>query len=922
MVTTRRNGNGSSSAEGQGNDQADHQNNHIPQPPPPPAEGPDWRQMMANQTHLIDLLAQSLQNVQNAQAATVAAAVPTPPPHNQRLTMSEFMRMRPPTFSSSTEPMDADDWLRAIGKKLDISQCTDRERVLFASHQLTGPASEWWDNYCIAHDDAQSISWANFVQAFRHAHIPAGMMTLKKKEFHALRQGNRTVNEYLHRFNQLARYAPADVARDEDRQERFLEGLNDDISVQLISQNFTDFQQLVDKAIRQEAKHAEMENRKRRMAAQRFNAGGLPKPRFTAQQPQQRGKFQSSTSRTPAPPQRSNPSNFRGTSSGGQFQTKHSTSSASGVTCFHCNETGHYANKCPKKQQGLAPARPTSGVATTGGTNRPAGQFTKGRVSHITAEEAHAAPDVVLGTFLVNSAPASVLFDSGASHSFVSNKFVGKYGLPVSSLATPMIIHSPGSEMRTNSLCPNLTLEISGVSFLADLIVLHSQGLDVILGMDWLAKNHGQIDCANRSITLTNDQGLSVEFKPKTRTGGSSILTSLKELKLEDIPVAREYPDVFPDDLPGMPPDRDIMFLIDLVPGTAPISKRPYRMPANELAELKKQIEELREKGYIRPSSSPWGAPVLFVKKKDNSMRMCVDYRSLNEVTIKNKYPLPRIDDLFDQLKGASVFSKIDLRSGYHQLKIRPEDIPKTAFTTRYGLYEFTVMSFGLTNAPAYFMNMMNKVFMEFLDKFVVVFIDDILIYSKDEEEHEEHLRMILDKLREHRLYAKFSKSEFWLSQVAFLGHIVSAGGIAVDPAKVEAVMDWKQPRSVTEVRSFLGLAGYYRRFIEGFSRLAKPMTQLLKKEKKFDWSSSCEESFQELKKRLVSAPVLILPDIRKDFEIFCDASRQGLGCVLMQEGKVVAYASRQLRPHEGNYPTHDLELAAIVHALKSGGII
>src|SRR5512140_115224 len=202
-----------------------------------------------------------------------------------------------------------------------------------------------------------------------------------------------------------------------------------------------------------------------------------------------------------------------------------------------------------------------------------------------------------------------------------------------------------------------------------------------------------------------------------------------------------------------MPPDRDIKFIIDLIPGTAPKSKRPYRMPVNELEELKKQIRELQEKGFIRPSSSPWGAPVLFVKKKDGSLRMCVDYRALNEVTIKNKYPLPRIDDLFDQLKGASVFSKIDLRSGYHQLRIREEDIPKTAFTTRYGLYEFTVMSFGLTNAPAFFMNLMNKVFMEYLDKFVVVFIDDILIYSQSEGDHQHHLRLVLGKLREHQLY-------------------------------------------------------------------------------------------------------------------------------------------------------------------------
>jgi Reverse transcriptase (RNA-dependent DNA polymerase). len=391
----------------------------------------------------------------------------------------------------------------------------------------------------------------------------------------------------------------------------------------------------------------------------------------------------------------------------------------------------------------------------------------------------------------------------------------------------------------------------------------------------------------------------------------------LHQIGLSEIPIVREFGDVFPEELPGMPPKREIEFRIDLAPGTTPLYKRPYRMAANELAEVKKQLEELKEKGYIRPSTSPWGAPVIFVEKKDKTKRMCVDYRALNEVTIKNKYPLPRIDDLFDQLKGATVFSKIDLRSGYHQLRIREEDIPKTAFTTRYGLYEFTVMSFGLTNAPAFFMNLMNKVFMEYLDKFVVVFIDDILIYSQSEEDHQHHLRLVLGKLREHQLYAKLSKCEFWLSEVKFLGHVISAKGVAVDPKTVTAVTDWKQPKTVTQIRSFLGLAGYYRRFIENFSKIARPMTQLLKKEEKFVWSPQCEKAFQTLKERLVSSPVLILPDTRKDFMVYCDASRQGLGCVLMQDGHVVAYASRQLRPHEGNYPTHDLELAAVVHALK-----
>jgi hypothetical protein len=307
---------------------------------------------------------------------------------------------------------------------------------------------------------------------------------------------------------------------------------------------------------------------------------------------------------------------------------------------------------------------------------------------------------------------------------------------------------------------------------------------------------------------------------------------------------------------------------------------------------------------------------VLFMEKKDGTQWMCVDYQSFNEVTIKNKYPLLRIEDLFDQMKGPSVFLKIDLRSGYHQLKIQESDIPKTAFCTRYGLYEYTVMSFGLTNARAYFMYLMNKVFMEYLDKFVVVFIDDILIFSKTEE-HEKHLRMVLEKLSSNQLYAKFSKYEFWLTEVIFLGHVISAGGISLDPSKVKDVLNWMPPTNASEIRSFLGLVGYCHRFIKDFSKIAKSMTRLLEKNKDFDWTKECQVSFEELKKRLTLALVLILPDITKKFDIYCDASQQGLGCVLMQDGQVVSYASRQLRKHEENYPTHDLELAAVVHALK-----
>jgi hypothetical protein len=323
------------------------------------------------------------------------------------------------------------------------------------------------------------------------------------------------------------------------------------------------------------------------------------------------------------------------------------------------------------------------------------------------------------------------------------------------------------------------------------------------------------------------------------------------------------------------------------------------------------------DKGYIRPSMSPWGAPVLFMKKKDNTLRLCIDYRQLNKITIKNKYPLPKIDDLFDQLGGASIFSKIDLRLGYHQVQIKGEDIHKNAFRMRYGHYEFVVVPFGLTNAPATFMCLMNNLLSKFLDKFVLVFIDDILIYSKNREEHEEHLRLVLQALREHQLYAKFNKCEFFQKQIHYLGHVLSEEGVVVDPDKIRSIMEWPTPKDVSNIRSFMGLEGYYRRFIKGFSKIGCPITALQKKGTKFPWTHKCEEIFQTLKHLLIHAPVLKIANPKDDFLVCTDACKEGLGGVLMQEGSMIYYESRKLNENEVNYVTHDLELAAIVHALK-----
>nr|GEV69811.1 putative reverse transcriptase domain-containing protein [Tanacetum cinerariifolium] len=369
-----------------------------------------------------------------------------------------------------------------------------------------------------------------------------------------------------------------------------------------------------------------------------------------------------------------------------------------------------------------------------------------------------------------------------------------------------------------------------------------------------------------------------------------------EEKLLEDVPIVREFLEIFPDDLPELPPTRQVEFQIDLVPGAALVARAPYQLAPAEMQELSTQLQELSDKGFIRPSSSPWGAPVLFVKKKDGSLRMCIDYRKLNKLTVKNQYPLSRIDDLFNQLQGSRVYSKIDLRSGYHQLRVREEDIPKTTFRTRYGYYEFQVMPFGSTNAPAVFMDLMNRVCKPYLDRFVIVFIDDILIYSKNRKEHEGHLKLILKLLKEEELSAKFSKCKFWLSKVQFLGHVIDSEGIHVDPAKIEAIKDWESPKTPTEIRQFLGLAGYYRRSIKGFSKISRPMTKLTQKSMKSDWGEKAEVAFQLLKQKLCSAPILALPEGSENFVVYYDASHKGLGAVLMQKEKFIAYASCQLK--------------------------
>jgi hypothetical protein len=380
----------------------------------------------------------------------------------------------------------------------------------------------------------------------------------------------------------------------------------------------------------------------------------------------------------------------------------------------------------------------------------------------------------------------------------------------------------------------------------------------------------------------------------------------------------QEFRVVFPSEIPpGLPPIRGIEHQIDLIPGASLPNRAAYRANPEETKEIQRQVQDLLDRGYVRESLSPCSVPVILVPKKDGSWRMCVDCRAINNITIRYRHPIPRLDDMLDELSGSKIFSKVDLRSGYHQIRMKLGDEWKTAFKTKFGLYEWLVMPFGLTNAPSTFMRLMNEVLRPFIGKFVVVYFDDILIYSTCLSEHLDHLRAVFDALRAARLFGNLEKCTFCTERVSFLGYVVTPQGIEVDEAKVHAIQSWPTPSTVTQVRSFLGLAGFYRRFVKDFSTIAAPLHELTKKGVSFHWGQPQEDSFALLKDKLTHAPLLQLPDFGKTFELECDASGVGIGAVLMQGSKPVAYFSEKLHGPVLNYSTYDKELYALIRSLE-----
>ena len=553
-------------------------------------------------------------------------------------------------------------------------------------------------------------------------------------------------------------------------------------------------------------------------------------------------------------------------------------------------------------------------------------------------------PPVVYGK--IDGRIAHIMLDSGCSTYVLSTDFANAGNIPCfpcKPVPVELAVRD-ASQFTLNTQTKKLPMEVGSITQSKASYVLPLPSCDAIFGMPFLngrklvtypEKGIVILDDIELPLVKDNDETPSISMISRSRLKAEIRKNEITELylataKTADEPsntttpdwIKNEYSDVFLDGLPpGMPPERKVAHEIPLLPDSPSQFRGIFRLSQVELQELRKQLSQLLKDGKISPSTSPYGAPVLFAKKRDGSLRMCIDYRALNSQTIKNRYALPRIDDLLDQLYGAKRFSKIDLTSGYWQIAIAAADRYKTAFRTRYGHYEFNVMPFGLTNAPATFQSLMNDIFRDMLDVCVVVYLDDILVYSKNDEDHEKHVRQVLQRLREHQLYARPSKCTFFTDTVEYLGHIIGPDGIKPNPALVKAIVEFPQPRTLKELQSFLGLANYYRKFIKNYSKISLPLTDALQhasNSRPVIFTDAMVQAFNDLKTALTNDPCLKLPDPDGEYEVTTDASEDEatVGAVLTQYGHPIAFESKKLNPHQRNYPVHDKEMCAIMHAL------
>ncbi|XP_057416454.1 uncharacterized protein LOC130711034 [Lotus japonicus] len=618
--------------------------------------------------------------------------------------------------------------------------------------------------------------------------------------------------------------------------------------------------------------------------------------------------------------------------------------------CFKCGGKFHPLHQCPDRQLRTMlledGEEDGSDAEAAGDSENPDAAAIDGELSimKLGAEPLQAHTMKLQGT--LQGVPILILVDSGATHNFISKQVAEAMGWTVQATPEMRILLGDGSKVMASGRCEQVGIEIGDYKTAVDTILFDLDGIDLVLGVTWLAslgdmlvnwgKQTMKFQQEGTWVFLQGQHGLQSQqlalqsfFESSTQalcTFGSlgfpspgepskhtPILSEEQSRQLADL--LSRFGDVFVAPS-GLPPKRQAEHQITLLPGQGPVNVRPYRYSHHHKDEIEKQVKEMLQSGIIRHSQSALSSPVILVKKKDNSWRMCVDYRELNKATVPDKFPIPVIDELLDELHGARYFSKLDLKSGYHQVLVREEDVHKTAFRTHEGHYEYMVMPFGLMNAPSTFQALMNSIFRDLLRRSVLVFFDDILVYSSDWKLHLQQLHTVLERLREQKLVANRKKCTFAQGAVEYLGHIVSHEGVAMDPSKVQSITEWPTPKNVKGVRGFLGLTGYYRKFVRDYGKIARPLTDLTKKEG-FKWNPQAQQAFETLKARMITEPVLALPDFSQPFVIESDASGSGVGAILLQHGKPIAYFSKALSDRNLAKSAYEKELMAIVLAIQ-----
>jgi hypothetical protein len=877
------------------------------------------------------------------------------PPHPRDLRLHNVQRhydvkVDIPEFEGRMQPDEFIDWLNTIERIFEYKDVLEHHKVKLVAIKLRKHASLWWEHVKKQRErerKSRIVTWEKMKKALKRKYLPDHYRQDAFLKFHNFRQNELSVEDYTAEFDHSM--MRCDIVEPEEQMvAHYLGGLRSEISNVVQLQPYWTYNDVCKLAHK-----VEKQLKDRRSTSRPFNQGGItnrgssstaktvPYSKVVAAKSANDGAKPPAKNESPAGSNRPNTSN-------------------SNKKCFKCQGFGHISSNCPNRKmislveedlEDDVEDEPVDEGSEEEWTYADQGEsLVIRRILKSTYIEQDWLRNNIFHTKCTSSGKVcNVIIDGGSCENVVSTTIVEKLNLKTEPHSHPYKLQwlKNGNDIQVTKKC---LIQFSiGKNYKDEVLcdVVPMDACHILLGRPWQYDKRAFHDGFKNTYSFENDgtkitlAPLRMLHTPKPSKGEGSNLLSICEVEraLTDCgegyalvvvekkdpieiplilrPLVEKFPDVVPEELPpGLPPMRDIQHHIDLVPGSILPNKAAYRMNPREHEELQKQVDELITKGLVRESMSPCAVPALLVPKKDGSWRMCIDSRAVNKITVRYRFPIPRLDDLLDQLHGATVFSNLDLRSGYHQIRMRDGDEWKTAFKTRDGLYEWMVMPFGISNAPSTFMRLMNHVFKPFMGKFVVVYFDDILVYSKSEEEHLEHLQHVFQTLQEQKLYVNLKKCRFFTNSLIFLGYVVSKEGIMMDPSKVEAIISWPIPKSIHDIRSFHGLASFYRRLIKGFSTIIAPITECLKGGT-FKWTEEALKNFELLKQKVTEAPILILPDFSKVFEVDCDASNLGIGGVLSQEGKPIAFFSEKLNDSRRKYSTYDKEFYALVRSLE-----